>query len=264
VRLIWALLAAAAALGVLALPYIATQLLRGLEAHQPLRDPAQLDGVGAIVVLGGDFVGHAPEMGGETVGPLTLQRLHYAARLHRQSNVPLLLAGGVIGRNGRPLAESMARVLAQDFNRTAQWLDRSSRNTRENAQHSRVSLNPHGIHRICLVTHGWHMVRAREAFVRQGFDVVPAPTLCVAKPAPLLRDFIPGVTALSRSLLALREWCARAWYAALAWRERASADPSGSDASIPEVETEVAYVATSSPATSRMNAIARSKPGSDE
>ena len=49
----------------------------------------------------------------------------------------------------------------------------------------------------------------------------PAPTLCVAKPAPLLRDFIPGVTALSRSLLALREWCARAWYAALVWRERA-------------------------------------------
>jgi hypothetical protein len=36
------------------------------------------------------------------------------------------------------------------------------------------------------------MVRARKAFVRQGFDVVPAPTLCVAKPAPLLRDFIPG------------------------------------------------------------------------
>jgi uncharacterized SAM-binding protein YcdF (DUF218 family) len=260
--MIWALLAAAVALGVLALPYTATQLLRGLETHQPLRDPAHLEGVGAIVVLGGDFFGNAPEMGGETVGPLTLQRLHYAARLHRQSNVPLLLTGGVIGRNGRPLAESMAQVLAQDFNRTAQWLDRSSRNTRENAQHSRASLNPHGIHRICLVTHGWHMVRAMKAFVRQGFDVLPAPTLCVAKPAPLLRDFIPGGTALSRSLLALREWSARAWYAVLVWRESAGA--SKHDASIGALETDVAYVGTSSPAASRMNAIARSNPGSDE
>lgn len=262
--MIWLLLAAAVAVGVLALPYVATQLLRGLEAHQPLRDLAQLDGVGAIVVLGGDFVGHAPEMGGETVGSLTLQRLHYAARLHRHSDVPLFVSGGVIGRNGRSLAESMARVLAQDFNRPAKWLDRTSRNTRENAQQSKASLNPQGIYRICLVTHGWHMVRARNAFVQQGFDVVPAPTLCVAKPAPLLRDFIPGVTALSRSLLALREWCARAWYAALAWRDVAAAATSEADAPVRKAETQVAYVAPSSPAASRMKSIARSNPGSDE
>ena len=262
--LIWVLVAAAAALGVLALPYVATQLLRGLETHPPLPDPACLDDVGAIVVLGGDFFGHAPEMGGDTVGPLTLQRLHYAARLHRQSNVPLLLTGGVIGRNGRPLAESMAQVLTQDFNRTARWLDRSSRNTRENARHSRTSLQPHGIQRICLVTHGWHMVRAKRAFVDEGFDVLPAPTLCVAKPAPLLRDFIPGVTAFCRSLLALREWVACAWYVALAWREKARGARSAADAPIGDVEAEVAYVGTSPPTASCMNAIARSKPGSDE
>jgi hypothetical protein len=54
----------------------------------------------------------------------------------------------------------------------------------------------------------------------------------------------------------------RAWYAALAWRE--SAGPSSSDAPIREIETDVAYVGTSSPTASRMNAIARSNPGSDE
>jgi uncharacterized SAM-binding protein YcdF (DUF218 family) len=235
--MIWLLVAAAVALGILALPYVATQLLRALETHQPLCDLTKLDGVGAIVVLGGDFFGHAPEMGGETVGSLTLQRLHYAAWLHRRSNVPLFVSGGVIGRNGRPLAESMAQVLAQDFNRPAKWLDRTSRNTRENAQQSRASLNPQGIHRICLVTHGWHMVRARNAFVQQGFDVVPAPTLCVAKPAPLLRDFVPGATALSRSLLALREWCARAWYAALGWRDIAGAPAPEADVPVRKAET---------------------------
>ena len=206
-------------LGVLALPYVATQFLRSLEAHQPLGDSRALDGVGAIVVLGGDFVGHAPEMGGETVGPLTLQRLHYAARLQRISGVPLLVTGGVIGRNGRPLAESMAEVLAKDFGRSIRWLDGNSRNTRENARNSRALLQVDCIERICLVTHGWHMARAKRAFVRQGFEVVPAPTLCLAKPAPLLRDFIPGTQAFSLSLVALREWCACGRDEALAWRE---------------------------------------------
>jgi len=216
--MIWLLLAGAATLGVLALPYVATQLMRSLETYQPLSDLVALDGVGAIVVLSGDFIGHAPEMGGATVGPLTLQRLHYAARLHRGSGVPLLLTGGA------QLVECMARVLDQDFSRTARWLERSSRNTHQSAANSRALLRPLGIDKICLVTHGFHMVRARRAFVQQGFDVIAAPTLCLAKPAPLLRDFVPGHTALSRSLLALREWCARARYAAFAWRGNTYAD----------------------------------------
>lgn len=218
--MIWLLSIGAAVFGVLALPYVATQLLRSLEAHRPLRDPAALDGVGAIVVLGGDFFGHAPEMGGETVGPLTLQRLHYAARLHRDSGVPLLVTGGVIGRNGRPLAENMSEVLIRDFGRTTRWLDRSSRNTRENARNSRALLLPERIEKVCLVTHGWHMARARMAFVEHGFEVVAAPTLCMAKPAPLPRDFVPDSKSLSLSLLALREWCALAWYATLARRDK--------------------------------------------
>lgn len=257
--MIWLPIIGILTLGVLALPYTATQLLRSLQAHRPIRDQAELDGVGAIVVLGGDFVGYAPEMGGDTVGPLTLQRLHYAARLHRDSGLPLLLTGGVIGRNNRSLAESMAQVLDQDFNRTARWVDGSARSTRENARNSRASLQPYGIRRICLVTHGWHMVRAMRAFVEEGFDVVAAPTLCLKRPSPILRDFVPSATALSRSLVALREWCARGWYAMPAWREKAWRRVRPLD----DFDSSEAYAATSSFPTSRMNAIKRSSPGSD-
>lgn len=262
--MIWLLLLSAAILLVLALPYVAAQLLRSLEAHQPLSDLTALNGIGAIVVLSGDFVDHAPEMGGSTVGPLTLQRLHYAARLQCESGAPLLVTGGVIGRNRRPLADYMAQVLDQDFNRPVQWLERSSSSTRENARHSRAILRPLGIDRICLVTHGFHMVRARSAFVQQGFDVVAAPTLCLAKPAPLLRDFIPGHTALSRSLMALREWCARAWYAAFDWRNSTHTDLFRHASPLDHLKRDVAYVAVSSPTTSRMKDITRSKPGNDE
>jgi len=263
--MIWLLLAGAVTLGVLALPYVAAQLLRSLEAHQPLSDvAAALEGVGAIVVLSGDFTDYAPELGGSTVGPLTLQRLHYAARLHRDSGVPLLLTGGVIGRNRRPLAEYMAQVLDEDFSRPARWLERGSRSTRENARNTRALLQPLGIDRICLVTHGFHMVRARRAFVQQGFDVVAAPTLCVAKPAPLLRDFIPGHTALSRSLIALREWCARAWYAVFAWRDGARAGLFSRVSPVDHLQRDVAYVGAPPPSTSRMKEMTRLNPGSDE
>jgi uncharacterized SAM-binding protein YcdF (DUF218 family) len=254
----WLLLACGAALGVLALPYIATHLLRSLEAYQPLTDLAVLDGVGAIVVLSADFMVYAPEMGGATVGPLTLQRLHYAARLHKSLGAPLLVTGG------HPLADRMAEVLDRDFGQTVQWLDRSSRNTRESARKTKALLEPLGIDRICLVTHGFHMVRANREFVRQGFVTIAAPTLCWAKPAPLFRDFIPGHTALSRSLLALREWCARAFYTTSAWCDDTYTELFRHRSPVEHRQRCAAHFGVSSPSTSRINDITRSNPGSDE
>jgi uncharacterized SAM-binding protein YcdF (DUF218 family) len=254
--MIWLLLAGGVVLGVLALPYIATHLLRSLEAYQPLTDLASLDGVGAIVVLSADFMVYAPEMGGSAVGPLTLQRLHYAARLHRGVGTPLLITGS------HPLADLMKEVLDRDFDRTVRWLDRNSRNTRESARNTKALLGPLGINKICLVTHGFHMVRAKREFVRQGFDTIPAPTLCWAKPTPLLRDFIPGHTALSRSLLALREWCARALYTVLAWRD--DTELFRRKSSVDHRQRGITYFGVSPPSTSRINEIIRSNPGSDE
>lgn len=259
------LLACLATLVVLALPYVATQLLRSLEARPPGNDSPRLDQVGAIIVLGGDFLGHAPEMGGDTVGPLTLQRLQYAARLHRHSGIPVLLTGGVIGRNGRPLSESMAQVLSEDFNAKARWIERTATSTRENARNSKAILEREGISQICLITHGFHMVRAKNAFAHLGFEVIAAPTLCLAKPAPLWRDFVPNEMALYRSLQAVREWCGRAWYAFLNWRENAGyryrfrRPPAATG-----VEARGACDVAATPAASRMNAIAGPNPGSDE
>lgn len=216
--------AACGALIVLAMPWVATQLARRLESIPPLLDPSLLHGAGAIVVLGGDFWGNAPEFGPHgVVGPLTLQRLHLAARLHRRTGVPLLLTGGVIGRGARPLAEAMAEVLAADFGLDARWIERTAMNTMENARNSRAILEREGIDRICLVTHGWHMNRAALAFEREGFRLIPAPTLCSAKPAPLRRDFVPDARSLSRSLHAVREYLALARYRWLARASRASA-----------------------------------------
>ena len=46
----------------------------------------------AIVVLGAGRRKHAPEFGGDTVNRLALERLRYAARLARETGLPVLVA----------------------------------------------------------------------------------------------------------------------------------------------------------------------------
>jgi len=205
-----------ALLTMLAMPWTSSQLLRYLEVDPLLTDPADLGAAQAIVVLGGDYVGYAPELGGDTVGGMTLQRLQYAARLHRQTGLPLLVTGGEIGRDGRSLAACMAEVLQRDFQVSPRWLEHRARNTRENVQLSLAILRAENIHRICIVTHGFHMRRARARFARNGFDVVAAPTLCRHRPTPVARDFKPDSASLYCSSMAIREWLARLGEA---WRE---------------------------------------------
>lgn len=196
-------------LAALAMPWTSAHLQRCLETDPPLAEPADLRGVQAIVVLGSDFVGYAPELGGDTVGAMTLQRLHYAARLHRQTGLPLLVTGGEIGRGGRTLATCMAEVLQRDFDVPVRWLEHRARNTRENVLFSAALLRGAGIGHVCVVTHGFHMHRARRGFARCGFEVVAAPTLCRHRPTPLPRDFKPDSGSLYRSSMAVREWVSR-------------------------------------------------------
>ena len=79
-------------LWLLALPVLGNSMLRSLEG-EPL-DHADLLQAQAIVVLGGGRYRDAPEYGGDTVGEATLVRLRYAAKLHRETGLPLLVTGG--------------------------------------------------------------------------------------------------------------------------------------------------------------------------
>lgn len=129
----------------------------------------------AIVVLGAGRRRHAPEFGGETVNRLALERLRYAARLARETGLPVLAAGGA-PTGDEPEAALMQRSLKEDFGVEVRWLETASRDTRENARFSAVQLQAAGVRSILLVTHAMHMDRAREAFAATGLQVIPAPT----------------------------------------------------------------------------------------
>ena len=85
-------------------------------------------------------------------------------------------------------------------------LERSSRNTYDNALYTAVVLNNKNIKRILLVTSAFHMRRAVALFEKQGFDVVPAPTDYQRLVAPrVLPGWLPSVDDLARTTIAIKE-----------------------------------------------------------
>ena len=180
-----------AALAFLSLPHTGRLLLTPLESSSqavPITPPDKADGgIQAIVVLGGGRYADAPEYGGDTVGVQTLERLRYAAALHRRTKLPVLVSGGSPFDEETTEAQLMRRVLEKDFGIEVKWVEDQSDNTIENAQRTKLMLTGAGIKRAYLVTHAWHMPRARWAFVNAGVDIVPAPmgftTLAPLRPA---------------------------------------------------------------------------------
>jgi uncharacterized SAM-binding protein YcdF (DUF218 family) len=163
------------------------------------------------VVLGGGLGRESPEYGTDTVNPATLERLRYAAWLHRRTGLPILVSGG------RPIdtrlseAETMRDSLTADFNAPPRWIEADSLNTRENAARAQALLAPEAIRSVYLVTHAWHMPRARRAFEQAGLEVIAAPTGYTSiTPSPMA--WIPSGQALRNTHIALREWLGQAWY----------------------------------------------------
>ena len=190
--------------------FVADQLLWWLEPAP--RDPAADRSGQAIVVLGGGTYFSAPEYGGDTVKAQVLARLRYAAHLHRALDKPVLASGGAPEGNSVPEARLMREVLQQDFRITVQWIEEGSRNTFENAQLSASLLKPAGVQRIYLVTHAWHMRRARVAFEHAGFNVISAPTGYATRFKLTALDFLPDARALYDSGLFFREATGIGWY----------------------------------------------------
>jgi uncharacterized SAM-binding protein YcdF (DUF218 family) len=198
------LLAAMSLLGllVLSLPVVGRMLMAPLEPHPPI-SREQLQRVQAIVILGGGSYSGAAEYGGDTVGPATLERLRYGARLARASRLPLLVtAGAPFG--GRAEGVLMSEVLESEFGVKVRWVEAVSRNTAENASLSAPVLKAAGVSRIALLSHGWHLPRAIPLFENQGFEVIPAPMGFSAAPSPDWADWLPQDLGTSR--VALHEY----------------------------------------------------------
>ncbi len=194
----------------LSTPFLGRTLLHILEPASA--NPAADQSGEAIVVLGGGTYFSAPEYGGDTVKAQVLERLRYAARLQRALQKPILVTGGAPQGNPMPEASLMRDVLQRDFQVPVEWVEESSGNTLENAHASFLMLNAAGVRRVYLVTHAWHMPRARLSFKSTGFTVIPAPTGYATRFELTPLDFLPRASALVDSARFFHEAIGLAWY----------------------------------------------------
>ncbi|MEO6824574.1 MAG: YdcF family protein [Nitrosospira sp.] len=193
----------------LSTPFVAETALQKLETL-PVHNP--FDKIQAIVVLGAGTYFNAPEYNGSTVNRLGLERIRYAAWLHRFTRKPILaVGGGPLGSSSSEAAQ-MRDVLEKEFQVPVKWIEEASGNTRDNAYKSFAILKKYGITHIALVTHAWHMPRAAREFEKAGFRVIPAATAFTTRYKMDVFAFLPTAGALQKSQLFLHEVIGMLWY----------------------------------------------------
>ena len=192
------------------LPVLGDALIQSLDRYQAL-DPATLPeaGIEAIVVLGGGYYGEAEEYGEATVGPYFLERLRYASWLYRRSGAPIIVS------SGRSDAHTAAQLLVEEFGVPVLAVEDRSWTTQDNASNTAGVLAELDVHTVALVTHGWHMPRAKYSFdTHTRARVLPAP-MGLSNPAPDpsdWRQWIPSARAMVRIRTALHELAGLLWY----------------------------------------------------
>lgn len=198
------------------LPAVADLLIAPLESQSAAIAPnSPKPAAGAIVILGSGLVTDATEYGGDTANDRTLIRARYGATLARRYDLPVLVAGGPFPNAERSEADIMVDILRNEFAVEARWQEAGSLDTAGNAALSAPILKAAGIQRIVLVTHAFHMPRAKLLFERAGLEVIPAPTAFFSHQSFdwLLSDFLPQAKSLHTSYYALHEWLGLAWIA---------------------------------------------------
>lgn len=158
---------------------VASLLAWGLTwRYRPIASPRDLDGVSAIVVLGGGnslIAGRAARL--YLPSPWTADRVVEAARLYHLMGHPWVVASGgiTLHRDDESEAASMRDLLTRlGVPPDRIVLEEQSHNTHEEALVIPSILRAHGIERFALVTSPIHMRRALGAFRAAGTDPVPA------------------------------------------------------------------------------------------
>src|SRR5690606_34608148 len=132
-------------------PFVAQSLMRSLEVY-PAATHSALADAQAIVVLGGGIDHDQPEYAVDVSNGSTLQRIRYAAFLHKQHDLPILVTGGSPS-GGEAEGRVMKRELESMFNVPVRWLEAKSDNTAESAGLSHAILQTDGVATIALITH---------------------------------------------------------------------------------------------------------------
>lgn len=186
-------------------PFMATVLTNSLveKNHLTLKDYQTAQ---AIVILGGGLRDGQELYGNISVTNNVLERMRYAAFLHKETQLPILATGSA--PNGVSEAKIIDQELQQFFGVKLHWQENHAKTTKENAINTKAILEKEGVNKIILVTQNWHMQRAKLLFEKQGFDVLPAGVGYGSTPDVYINFmyFVPQSGAMDNVMQSLKEW----------------------------------------------------------
>lgn len=197
-------------------PIFSYNILEILQNKYPSLPLASLDqpaAHAAIVVLGGgDFV--SVELGNKpAVSDIDLNRLRYAAFLHKKTKIPLVVSGGHEAGASQTEAEVMLQTLRDNFDIQNVIKEDKSNNTADESKFLLPILKKEGIQVVYLVTNAWHMPRAVYIFQKQGLQVIPAPMgYEVYDHNYTILSYLPDMHALAATSIAVHEFAGLLWY----------------------------------------------------
>jgi uncharacterized SAM-binding protein YcdF (DUF218 family) len=203
-------LASSLCLYVAATPAVSSYLLQRVESALPPN--IDLGAAQAIVVLGGDVRSGDGADIPDRLGPLSLERVVFAAQAHRRLHLPVVVSGGI--ERGAHLSQGalMKTALDEDFSVPVAWNEDRSRTTWENALYTAQLLLPEKLSTVVLVTQAWHLPRALWAFERVGLKPLPWPAPRSAPRLSRVGDFLPSLAALNDTFYALHEMIGGVFY----------------------------------------------------
>ncbi|WP_165971917.1 YdcF family protein [Paenibacillus piri] len=189
---------------------LAGNTLAGYLEHR-YAPPAAVQG-DVIVMLTGGSVNGTPDIGGKgNLNGYTMNRVVAAYKLHKSTNLPILISGGqVFADSGNEGQMAKRNLLAMGVNEASIILDDKSRTTKENAANTTQLLEQRKLHRPVLLTSAFHMARSVENFKRLGIETTPYPTdFLVPQPYSVsVSSLIPASDGLQKSALAAKEYLA--------------------------------------------------------
>jgi uncharacterized SAM-binding protein YcdF (DUF218 family) len=135
--------------------------------------------------------------------------------LAKATHLPILLAGGAPDASSSyELAESelSQKILKNEFQVEARWIENRSTTTEENAEFSAKLLKQERVTHIYLVTHFWHMPRAQAVFEKNGFKVTAAPIGFYQRNKFHPLDFYPSSAGIERTRFIWAQSLGLIWY----------------------------------------------------
>ncbi len=201
-----------AALVVMSLPWVATELGVTLEKQFPPVALKEIPKADALVVLGGG-VGKSSEAFPYPECYPAADRVVMAARLYHAGKAPLIIpTGGGASFAEKPLLETMqvptAAILCED----------AARDTAENASKTIEMLRKRGSKKVLVVTSSWHLPRTMMLFKAPDITFIPVAcdweatlTQRQAAVSPLWQK-LPTSAATAQAGVFLKEWLGILFY----------------------------------------------------